>query len=119
MATYSVRVPAATAVVGYDLFTEASAIVWARTPQGRTIRKVALVGSAALADSEIDLLIGEARIGNFFNTRAGVTTPNFDDWVMIGSLYVPPGALLRAVVRDAATTNPLHCAVELHDYRRR
>lgn len=115
MPTYQTRVAAATAVVGADLFVGQ---VWARTPQPRAMDGYALVGSAVLGDSEIDLMIGELRIGNFFNSRAGITSPNFDDVFTLGGLFIPGGALLRALVRVAATTNPLGSLINLRDVRR-
>jgi len=112
MPTYQVRVAAAVAVIGADLFTGE---VWARTPRNRIFSGFACVGSAALADTEVDLMLDELRIGNFFNSRTGVTSPNKDDLMPVGNLYIPAGALLRCLVRDAATTNPVGLLIILQD----
>lgn len=116
MATYQVRVAAATAVLGADLFTGQ---IWARTPQDRTLNEFGMVGSAVIGDSEVDLMIGEIRIGNFFNSTTGVIGPRLDDMIKLGNLFIPGGALLRCIVRDAATTNPLAGAIVLMDMMRR
>lgn len=116
MPTYQGRIAAATAIVGADLF---DGEIWARTPQARALMNFGIVGSAALGDSEVDLLIGEIRIANFFNSRTGVTSPNLDDVVPLGGLLIPGGALLRAIVRDAATTNPLAYIITFRDVPRR
>jgi len=119
MPTYQGRIAAATAVIGADLFDAAAARVWTRTPQPRAVLGFALVGSAALGDAEVDLMIGELRIANFFNSRTGVTSPNLDDIVKLGGLYVPGGGLIRGIVRDGATTNPLAYLIELRDVPQR
>jgi hypothetical protein len=116
MPTYQDRIPAATAIVGYDLFTGQ---IWSRTPQPRALLSFGMVGSAALGDTEVDLLIGEIRIGNFFNSRTGVTSPNIEDIIQLGGLGIPGGALLRGIVRDAATTNPVAFIITFADIRRR
>jgi hypothetical protein len=116
MPTYQGRVAASTAVVGSDLF---SGQIWARTPQARALDSFALVGSAVLGDAEVDIMLGELRIANFFNSRTGVTSPNIDDIIRLGGLFVPGGALLRAIVRDAAATNPLAYIIALRDVRGR
>lgn len=116
MATYQGRVAAATAIIGADLFVGE---VWARTPRPRTLKAFGLVGSAAIGDSEVDIMIDEVRIANFFNSVLGVVQPRYDDMVRMGNLLIPAGALLRAIVRDAATTNPLAFMIELADMLRR
>lgn len=116
MATYQIRPTAATAALRADLF---SGEVWSRTPQPRTLNEFGMVGSAVIGDTEVDLLIGEIRVGNFFNSTTGVIGPRYDDMIRLGNLMVPAGALLRCIVRDAATTNPLGIAIVLMDWVRR
>ena len=103
-------VPAATAVLNYDIF---SGEVWARTPNNRALTGSGIRGSAAAGDTEIELYIDEVRVGNFINVNTGV--PNNDDLAPLESLFVPAGAQLRGIVRDAATTNPLHTMVALEN----
>lgn len=112
MPGYTVSTDATSATVGVDLFANQ---VFARAPQNRAITSVGVAGSAAIGDAEIDLLVDEIRIGNYFNTRTGVAMPNFDDIKQLENLSVPGGAQLRAVVRDAATTNPLNISITVED----
>jgi len=88
--------------------------VFARSPMDRTIAGIAVKGSAAAADSEVELFVDEVRIGNYFNTGTGF--PNGDDEIDLEDLGVPAGAQLRAVVRDAATTNPLFIRITLEQF---
>jgi len=112
MPGYTVSVAAAAALIGVDLFANE---VFARAPQNRAISSIGIAGSAAIGDAEVDLLVDEIRIGNYFNTRTGVAMPNFDDIKQLENLSVPGGAQVRAVVRDAATTNPLNVSITLED----
>jgi len=110
MPNYLSSVAAAVAILDADLFTGQ---VWARAPQNRSLEAFALTGSAAVGDSEVELFIDEVRVGQFFNNK--LTFPNNDDLMELESLFIPGGAQLRAIVRDAATTNPLNAMVSLED----
>lgn len=110
MPSFSVSIAAAVAVVGADLF---DAQPWARSPRNRTLDAIGVKGSAAALDAEVDLMIDETRIGNFFNTDTGF--PNFDDMIDLRGAFVPAGALLRCIVRDAPATNPLNARIDLTD----
>jgi len=112
MPGYTASVAAATALIGVDLF---SGEVWSRAPQNRVITNIGVTGSAAITDFEGDLMVDEIRIGNYFNTTAGVSQPKFDDKIPLENLQVPGGAQLRFVVRDAATTSPVNIALVLED----
>lgn len=108
MPSFSVSVAAASATIGTDLFLNEP---WARSPQNRTLDAVGIKGSAAALDTEVEVFIDEQRIGNFFNTNTGF--PNFDDMVDMRSAFVPAGALLRCLVRDAPATNPINVRVDI------
>lgn len=108
MPSFTVGVPAATAVLGYDLFTGES---WQRTPQSRVINELGVTGSAVIGDSRVELLIDEIRIGTFYNSA--LLVPQFDSMVNIGQLFVPGGALLRCLVRDAPVTSVLYIRIDL------
>jgi len=110
MPSYMASVAAAVALVGADLFTGE---VWSRAPQDRALTGIGTRGSAAGLDTEFEVFIDEVRVGNFFNVSTGV--PNNDDLAPLESLGVPAGAQLRAVVRDAAATNPINVLVALED----
>lgn len=110
MPNWIASVAAAVAVLDADLF---DGQVWARTPQNRVLSGVACKGSAAAGDTEIEIFIDEVRVGNFFNNNTGF--PNIDDLLPVENLFVPGSAQLRAVVRDAALTNPINTMVALED----
>lgn len=110
MPNYTSSVAAATAIVNFDLFTGQ---VWARAPQNRAITGMGLAGSAAAGDAEVEVFIDEVRVGNFFNNKLGF--PNNDDLLPLEGLFIPGGAAIRAIVRDAPATNPLNAMVALED----
>jgi len=107
---YTVAIAASVAIVGADLF---EGQVWARAPQNRVVDGAALRGSAAAGDSEVELHIDEVRISSLFNNNTGF--PNNDDLLPLESLLIPAGAQLRAIVVDAAASNPLNAMVALRD----
>lgn len=108
MPSYSVSIAAASAPVNTDLFLNEP---WARSPQNRTLNQIGVRGSAAALDTEVEVFIDEVRIGNFFNVGTGF--PNFDDMVEMGQAFIPAGALLRCIVRDAPATNPINVRLDL------
>lgn len=110
MPNYTVSVAAAVAVLNADLLTGER---FKRTPQNRTLEGVALRGSAAAGDTEIEMFIDEVRVGAFFNNA--LTFPNNDDLLPLESLFIPGGAELQALVVDAATTNPINLMLALED----
>ena len=111
MPNFTADVPAATAVVGADLF---DGQVWARTPQDRVLNGVAYTGSAVIGDTEIEVYIDEVRVGSFFNSA--LLTPQVDRDVMpLESLGIPGGAQLRALVVDAAATSIVYAMVAAED----
>ena len=110
MPSFTASIAASVAVVGADLFADQ---VWARSPGNRTLNGIGTRGSAAAGDTEFEVYIDEVRVGQFFNISTGF--PNNDDIVGLESLGVPAGAQLRAIVRDAASSNPINVTVELEN----
>jgi len=98
------------AIVDADLF---AGQVWARTPQDRVVNGLCYTGSAVVGDTEVQFYVDEVRIGQMFNTK--LLTPNFDDWVPLEGLFVPGGAQLRCIVRDAAATSVVFSGVAMED----
>ena len=113
MPNYISSVAAATAVLDADLFVGE---VWARSPSRRALNGVGMRGSAAAGDTGIDLFIDEVRVGNFFNNNTGF--PNVDDLLPLESLFIPAGAQLRAIVNDAALSNPINTMVSIEELGR-
>ena len=110
MPNYMVSIAAAVAILDADLFDGEE---WARAPQDRVLTGIGVRGSAAAGDTEFEVFIDEVRVGNFFNVSTGF--PNNDDLAPLESLGVPGGAQLRAIVRDAAATNPVNVMIAIED----
>jgi len=109
MALTILSVPAATAVVGYDLLTNRPDISSGGLP--RVIRAVALTGSAAAGDSAIDIKVGNRTVVTIFNTATGFPT---NDAAKFDTLYnVPSGQAVSAIVIDAPATNPLNLLIDI------
>jgi len=110
MPSYVAAVAAATAIVGFDLFTGE---VWARSPVDRILTGTGVTGSAVIGDSEVELFIDEVRVGSFFNNR--LLVPTQDEVVDLEDLFIPAGAELRSIVRDAPATSILYHTVVVED----
>jgi len=114
MPNWTVGVPAATAVVGYDLF---SSEAWARSQKNRLFMGFALTGSAVIGDTEVDLFVGEVWIGTYFNSA--LLTPQVNrDLFPVEGLPIGSGTLLRALVQDAPATSILYALASLRDIGR-
>lgn len=110
MPSYTAAVAAATAVVGFDLFTDE---VWSRSPVDRVLTGSGIAGSAVIGDSEVELFIDEVRVGSFLNNR--LLVPTQDEIQALEDLFIPAGAQLRSIVRDAPATSILYHTVVIED----
>jgi len=96
---------AATLTVGTDAFRNDRKRTSSRT---RVVEGLAVVGSAAINDTEVDLYAGDYYFGRFRNSRAGVAAPIMpDDFQAVRATIVAPGDALTATIVDAPGTNPL------------
>lgn len=114
MANISKQVAVATAVVGYDLLKDEPEN---RSNMARTIQIVGLVGSAAVGDTEVELVVGNVKQGKYTNTTAGVSATNpgsvsMDKDAKKVDVYVPANAQVQMIVTDAPATNDVR--VEVH-----
>ena len=107
MPSYVEGVAAATAVLGYDLLKDA---YFNQLTENRVLRGIAVSGSTAIGDCEIELFIDQVKVGNYFNTK--LLLPNEDDIVKLEALGVPGGARIHAYVVDAPATNPIYVRIE-------
>lgn len=101
MGSHVNSVLAATAVVKYDL-TES--LWWKQQMRPRRCVGVALKGSTAAGDTEVEIFSGNRKITNLFNSGTGY--PNRDD-VVPQNFVLYPGEELHAYVTDAPATNPI------------
>lgn len=97
-------VAAAAATVGTDLFANKT---WSNASKGRVIRGIAVVGSVAINDTEVELLVEDRSLGHFTNNKAGVVAAIAEDIKGLGAKYVPIGSKISCIVRTAPTTNPI------------
>ena len=104
MGTGYVSVAAATAVVGYDLFSNE----WFQSMgSDRALTGIGAAGSAAALDTLFQLFIDDVFVGEFYNSATGAVLVDAHV-VPLDELYVPAFAKVRAVVEDAANTNPIN-----------
>jgi hypothetical protein len=109
MAVYTVSIAAATAVLGFDMFRDEP---WTVSDNDRVITGIAVLGSAAAADSGVDLLVGQTRVTREYNRTTGY--PNMDDVLPLNAA-VPAGAKISGPVFDAPATNPLNVKIVVED----
>ena len=104
MGTGYVSVAAATAVVGYDLFSDE----WFQSMgSDRALTGIGVAGSAAALDFLCQLFIDDVFIGEYYNAATGAVLVDAH-MVPLDELYVPAFAKIRCVVEDAANTNPIN-----------
>lgn len=99
-------IAAATAVVGFDLLSGNSL---RQSDRPRTIVGVGLAGSAAALDTEVDIFVGQIRVGNIYNKATGAVTR---DHMFAMRSTVPPNQEVHAYVVDAPATNPINILVD-------
>lgn len=101
-----VTVPAATAVIGYDIFRNET---WRVSSKPRRLRGIAVCGSTAAGDCSFDLFIDQYHVGRFYVLAAG--WPTRDHVVPLRGNNVPPGATIAAIMNVAPTANPINVIV--------
>lgn len=109
MALSIISVAAATAVVGYDLLTNRPDIANAATR--RTLRGLALTGSAAAGDTVADIKVGNRTVATLYNTATGFPTNDASKFPT--SYNVPPGSPLSIIITDAPATNAINILVDV------
>jgi hypothetical protein len=73
----------------------------------RALRFFGFTGSAAEGDAEVEILIGNIRVGNFFNSATGlIPSANADLYPTGKCALIPPGTRLQVITRTATGTNP-------------
>ena len=102
-----ISVAAATAVVGYDLFTDE----WFQSMgSDRVLTGIGLAGSAAALDTLAVLYVDDVRVGEFYNSATGAVL--IDTHVVpLDEIYVPAYANIRLEVEDAPATNPVNAII--------
>ena len=106
-ALQQVSIAAATAVVNYDLLTDA---IFQTDGRSRRIVAAGLAGSAAALDTIVRLMAGTRQIGTIYNAATGAVTR--DSMFRIGE-DIPPNTPIHAYVVDAPATNPINLALDI------
>jgi len=112
MALIHQKVAVANASVGTDLLINS---VYRRDDKPRVIRNAIIAGSAAVADTEVQLMIGTVQVARIPNTIAGTNQKISGlDFIGIGAI-VPANTEIRLVVTDAPATNPIDVLMNIDD----
>jgi len=109
MATTTIGTPAATAALGYNLLQNRPDVQ--SSGRNRTLRGIALTGSAVIGDCSVDVKVGDRVVGTFFNS--GLLTPQANRDVMPLSVHVPTGVPVSVIVTDAPATSILYVMLDL------
>lgn len=104
-----VSIPAATAVLGYDLLTNRPDVAISGRP--RVLRALGLTGSAAVGDSAADFKVGNRVVASLYNNATGF--PAADSGKFETSFAIPAGEPLSIIVTDAPATNALNALVDV------
>lgn len=99
---------ATTAAVGSNAF----AGVFGQTdPKTRLIKRAAVVGSAAVGDTALDLFLGVTYIGTYRNTSAANAPLEAKDWIPV-MMVAEPNEPINARLTTAPTTNVARIFIE-------
>lgn len=103
MGQHHVDEASAGSAVGTDLLQDHREQVRNRP---RLLRAVALTGSAAAGDAEVEIYVGNVRLGAVPNNRTGTVVLDLSDWRTFNT-RIPAGEKLHAFISDAGATNAL------------
>jgi len=109
MALTIISVPAATAVLGYDLLTNRPDI--ANSAAQRVLRAIGLTGSGAAGDTVVDIKVGNRTVATLYNTATGFPTNDASKFPT--SYLVPPGSPVSVIVTDAPVTNAINLLIDV------
>ena len=85
----------------------------------RRVRRIGVVGSAAVGDASVDLFYGSLYVGTFFNTSAGanlVPLEAKDMMPIAGEDLAQPGENINVLISDAGATNVLVVTLEIDEF---
>lgn len=75
--------------------------------RARAIRFLGLTGSAAAGDMEVEVFVGNLRVGNIVNTKTGLACLANEDLDPVGrSVLCPAGTRIHVFTKTASGTNP-------------
>jgi len=109
MALTTIGTAAATAVLGYNLLQNRPDVQ--TSGRNRTLRGLALTGSAVIGDCSVDVKVGDRVVASVFNSA--LLTPQKDRDVQTLAVYVPASTPVSVIVTDAPATSILYCMLDL------
>jgi len=109
MANTTIGTPAATAILGYNLLQNRPDVQ--SSSRNRTLRGIAVTGSAVIGDCSVDVKVADRVVGTFYNSA--LLTPQTNRDVMPMSVFVPAGSPVSIIVTDAPATSILYVMLDL------
>lgn len=105
---------AAVAIAGANLF---GGKYYQTSGSFRRVKALGLTGSAAAGDTNVELLYGTVKVGEFRNSTLGANiTPKKDDMKIVNSDWVcDPGEPINFIVKTGASVNALFWAVDIQE----
>lgn len=88
------------------------------SPMYRRVKRIGVVGSAAIGDASIDLYYGSTYMGTLFNTHAGANLMPLSDSDMLfvdQNTMLKPNEALHLLISDAGGTNVLVVTMEIEE----
>jgi len=107
MAVYEESVAAATAVLGYDIFSNAT---YKTSSSDRVIRGFAVTGSNAVGDAKVSLRVGQLEVASKYN--GALLFANKDDLIPVGA-RIPKGMPVSCIVTDSASSSALNILIDI------
>jgi len=107
MALYEESVAAATAVLGYDMFQNAT---YKTSARNRVVRSLAVTGSAVVGDAKISLRIGQLEVVAKYN--GALLFADREDLLPVGAA-IPAGTPVSCIVVDAPATSKLNILIDI------
>ena len=102
---FNTQEAAATLIVGVDAFRNERKRT---SSKPRVMTGILMVGGNAINEAEVDFYIEDFYVGRFRNSRNGVVAPIIpDDLQQVGSLLIPAGSQVAAIIAVAPTVSPL------------
>jgi len=105
----TISIPAATAVVNYDMLQTRQDVAIAG--RARVIRGLSLTGSAAIGDARVQVKVGSNVVATLYNSA--LAFPTADGTSFATQYKVPASSPISIVVDDAPATNPLVVLIDV------
>lgn len=109
MSLTTIGTAAATAVLGYNLLQNRPDVQ--SSGRTRTLRGLALTGSAVIGDCSVDVKVQDRVVATVFNSA--LLTPQMDRDLIPLSVHVPAGSPVSVIVTDAPATSILYVMLDL------